>query len=112
MFDFLKRGETGAGSVPATGAPEVKASAAGRVAAWGSAGRVTWSARDSATLTRTGFAANPIGFRTVRMIAEAVAALPLVLQDHDRRYDIHPVIDLVRRPNGAQGRADLIEALI
>ncbi|PWG18278.1 phage portal protein [Salibaculum griseiflavum] len=106
MFDFLKRGEA------ETGAPEAKASAAGRVAAWGSAGRVTWSARDSVTLTKTGFAANPIGFRTVKMIAEAVAALPLVLQDHDRRYDSHPVLDLIRRPNAAQGRAELIEALI
>ncbi|NBD28514.1 MAG: phage portal protein [Alphaproteobacteria bacterium] len=108
MFDFLKRGEADAG----TGAPEAKASATGRVAAWGSAGRVTWSARDSVTLTKTGFAANPIGFRTVKMIAEAVAALPLVLQDHERRYDSHPVLDLVRRPNGAQGRAELVEALI
>ncbi|WP_412509440.1 phage portal protein [Roseovarius sp. SYSU LYC5161] len=113
MFDFLKRGDTGTEPAPRTGAaPEAKASAAGRVAAWGSAGRVTWSARDSVTLTKTGFVANPIGFRTVKMIAEAVAALPLVLQDHDRRYDSHPVIDLVRRPNGAQGRAELIEALI
>jgi phage portal protein BeeE len=116
MFDFLKRGETGpvpaSGTGPETSPPEAKASAAGRVAAWGSAGRVTWSARDSVTLTKTGFAANPIGFRTVRMIAEAVAALPLVLQDHARRYDSHPVLDLVQRPNGAQGRAELIEALI
>ena len=91
--------------------PEAKASATGKIAAWGTAGRSVWGARDSASLTRTGFTANPVGFRAVKMIAEAAAALPLVLQDAERRYDTHPVIDLISRPNGAQGRAELFEAL-
>jgi HK97 family phage portal protein len=63
------------------------------------------------SLTRTGFQGNPIGFRVVRMISEAAAALPLVLQDDQRRYEAHPVLDLLRRPNGAQGRAELFEAI-
>ena len=109
MFDFLKRGEA---AQAASAAPEAKASAAGRVAAWGTAGRVSWSPRDTVSLTKTGFAANPVGFRTVKIISEAVAALPLVLQDAERRYDSHPVLDLLRRPNGAQGKAELVEALI
>ena len=45
------------------------------------------------------------------MIAEAAAALPLVLQDQNTRYDLHPVLDLMRQPNAAQGRAELFEAL-
>ena len=45
------------------------------------------------------------------MIAEAAAALPLVCQDHERRFEAHPVIDLMRRPNQGQGRAELLEAL-
>lgn len=109
MFDFLKRAD-GEQSVP-----EVKASATGKIAAqvsgWGSAGRAVWGARDTATLTRTGFMANPVGFRAVKLIAEAAAALPLVLQDAERRYDTHPILDLIARPNGAQGRAELLEAL-
>jgi HK97 family phage portal protein len=60
---------------------------------------------------RTGFAGNPVGFRCVKMIAEAAAALPLVLQDSERRFAAHPVLDLVARPNPAQGRAELFEAL-
>ncbi|MGI3168251.1 phage portal protein [Pseudooceanicola sp. C21-150M6] len=90
---------------------EVKASAAGPVISYHSAGRVVWSPRDMATLTRTGFAGNPVGFRAVKMIAEAGAALPLVLQDAERRYEVHPVLSLLSRPNGAQGRAELLEAL-
>ena len=90
---------------------ETKASATGRVMAWHGAGRVAWSPRDTATLTRTGFAGNPIGFRCVKMIAEAAAALPLVLQDSTQRYAEHPLLTLIKRPNPAQGRAELLEAL-
>lgn len=108
MFDFLKRSDV----ETAQAAPfEAKASATGKIAAWGAAGRTVWGARDAASLTRVGFTANPVGFRAVKMIAEAAAALPLVLQDDVRRYDSHPVMDLIRRPNGAQGRAELFEAL-
>ncbi len=106
MFDFLKRQEAAQADVP-----EVKASATGKVAAWGAVGRSVWGARDSATLTRSGFTSNPVGFRAVKIIAEAAAALPLVLQDAERRYDTHPVLELIQRPNGAQGRAELFEAL-
>ena len=91
--------------------PEVKASATGKIAALGSVGRSVWGARDTASLTRSGFAGNPVAFRAVKMIAEAAAALPLVLQNVERRYDTHPVLDLIHRPNGAQGRAELLEAL-
>jgi HK97 family phage portal protein len=104
MFQFLKRSDQ-----PAV--PERKASAAGRVVAFHGSGRVGWSPRDVVTLTRVGFAGNPVGFRAVRLIAEAAAALPLVLQDADRRYAEHPVLKLLARPNPMQGRAELMEAL-
>ncbi len=104
VFDFLKR------AAPAE-APEQKASVAGRVVAWPGAGRVAWSPRDTASLTRAGFLGNPVGFRAVKLIAETAAALPLVLQDCQRRYETHPLLDLVRRPNPAQGRAELLEAI-
>ncbi|MDW3221792.1 MAG: phage portal protein [Paracoccaceae bacterium] len=104
VFDFLKRGTP----------PEVleqKASATGPVVAYQTSGRVAWSPRDAVSLTRTGFSGNPVGFRSVKLIAEAAAALPLVLQDNEQRYDAHPIIDLVSRPNPMQGRAELLEAL-
>ena len=105
ILDFFRQ----SGAEPK--APEQKASATGRVAAWHSAGRVAWSPRDTTTLTRTGFAGNPVGFRCVKMVAEAAASLPLVLQNDTERYSAHPVLDLVRSPNPAQGRAELFEAL-
>ena len=96
------------------GAPrpsETKASAAGPVLAWHGAGRVAWSPRDAGSLARTGFVGNPVGFRCVKLIAEAAAALPLVLQDRRARFDDHPLLRLIERPNQAQGRAELLESL-
>ena len=92
------------------GVPEKKASATGPVIAFHGAGRPVWSARDVASLTRHGFAGNPVGFRSVKMIAEAAAAVPLVLQDVERRYDVHPLLALLARPNPGQGGADLLES--
>lgn len=103
VFDFIRRSQRAI--------PEQKASATGRVIAYGTSGRVAWSPRDTVSLTKTGFQGNPIGFRAVRLIAEAAAALPLVCQDHERRYEIHPILNLIGRPNAAQGRAELFEAL-
>jgi len=103
MFDFLRRG--------AVSVPEVKASATGPVIAYGGSGRIAWTPRDTVSLTKVGFAGNPVGFRSVKLIAEAAAALPLVLQDHERRYDQHPILSLIGRPNPLQGRAELFEAL-
>ena len=106
MFDFLKRADRGdALSV------EKKASATGRVVAWGSSGRVAWSPRDAVSLAKSGFQGNPIGFRAVKLIAEAAAALPVICQDAERRYDVHPLLGLLARPNAAQGRAELLEAV-
>ena len=94
-----------------TPAIEAKASATGPVVAYATSGRIAWSPRDTVSLTKTGFAGNPIGFRAVKLIAEAAAALPLVLQDAEMRCESHPALTLLARPNPAQGRAELFEAL-
>ena len=90
-------------------APEAKASAAAPLVAFQRAGRAAWSARDTATLTRVGFLGNPVAFRCVKIIAEAAAAVPAVVQDADRRFDVHPVIDLLAGPNPGQSGAALLE---
>ncbi len=102
VFDFLRRTHE---------VPEQKASATGPVVAYQTSGRVAWSPRDAVSLTKVGFCGNPVGYRAVKLIAEAAAALPLVVQDHETRYDTHPLISLLAQPNGGQGRAELLEAL-
>jgi HK97 family phage portal protein len=114
VFHFLKRGDA-VPAAPAAAPVEAKASATGRLigrgAVWAGGGRVAWSPRDTASLTRNGFQGNPVAFRAVRLIAEAAAALPLVVQDHERRYEQHPLAALIARPNGVQGRAEFLEAV-
>lgn len=92
-------------------AAEKKSSVAAGVVAFQGAGRVAWSGRDTASLARNGFMGNPVGFRCVKMISEAAAAVGLLLSDSERRYDQHPMLSLLGRPNQAQGRADILEAL-
>jgi HK97 family phage portal protein len=104
VWDIFRRGRKDEAGI------EAKASATGPVVAWQNTGRVAWSARDTASLTRTGFTGNPVGFRAVKLIAEASAAVPLVLQDQAQRYEVHPLLDVLRRPNPAQGQAELFEA--
>ena len=92
----------------AEAAPEAKASAAGRILAGGRG--TSWTPRESGALTRAGFTGNPVGFRAVKLVAEAAAALPIVADGG--RVVAHPVLSLLARPNAAQGRAELIEALV
>ncbi len=92
----------------AEAAPEAKASAAGRVLAGGRG--TSWTPRETGALTRAGFAGNPVGFRAVKLVAESVAALPVVADGG--RVVVHPALSLLARPNAEQGRAELVEALV
>ena len=117
MFEFFRKAATGGGEAKASAVGPLMAGplAPGKVAARGAVNRAGWragwNARDGVSLTRAGFLGNPMGFRAIRLIAEAGAALPLVLQDCERRYDRHPVLALLGRPNPAQGKADFLEAV-
>ena len=44
------------------------------------------------------------------MIAEAAAAVPVLLQDVDRSYETHPLLALMAQPNQVQDSAALFEA--
>ncbi len=105
-WNFLARRATGAKA-------EAKAAVPARapVIAFHGSGRVAWSGRDTVSLMRNGFAGNPVGFRCVRLIAEAAAALPLLFLDGAVRLEAHPLRSLVERPNPAQGRAEFLEAV-
>ncbi|QIE41639.1 phage portal protein [Rhodobacteraceae bacterium SC52] len=109
-LDFLKR-DAPKSPLPPPAAPQRKAATGAALAMAAAGGGGLGVARDSASLVRHGFAGNPVGFRSVKMIAEAAAALPLIVQDSACRYETHPMGCLVARPNPAQGRAELLEAV-
>ncbi|MEO0820005.1 MAG: phage portal protein [Pseudomonadota bacterium] len=92
-------------------APEEKASAAGPLLAFQGPGRAVWSPRDTASLTRNGYVENVIGYRAVRMLAEAAATIPLVLSEEGCRMAEHPLLRLLSRPNPAQDGRGMLEAV-
>jgi HK97 family phage portal protein len=91
---------------------ERKASATGPIVAMNSGvGRTAWTPRDGVSLTKNGFAGNVIGFRCVRMVAEAAAATPLILSDGERELVRHPIKRLLRAPNQGQQGAAFLESV-
>ena len=88
---------------------EEKASAVGPLMAFRSLGRAVWSPRDHVSLTRNGYEQNVIGFRSVRMVAESAAAIPLVLNENGARMTDHPVLRLLERPNPGQAGRTFME---
>ncbi|WP_185983133.1 phage portal protein [Aureimonas mangrovi] len=62
-------------------------------------------------LARSGFMANPVVYRSVRLIAENAAAVPLLLYRGAQEVEAHPILDRLRRPNAMEDGAALIETL-
>lgn len=95
----------------ATPPREQKASAAGPALAFHGLGRAVWSPRDQVSLIRTGYEENVIGFRAVRMVAEAAAAIPLMLDEDGARQSEHPVLRLLAQPNPGQDGRGFLESV-
>jgi len=91
--------------------PEQKASRTEALFALFAAAKPYWSPKNISDLAREGYAKNPVAYRCVRTIAEAVASLPLAMYDGLRELDRHPLLDLLARPNPRETRADFLEAV-
>jgi len=90
---------------------ETKRSATAPLIALHQAGRPQWTPRNYAALAQEGFASNAIGYRCVRMIAEAAGSLPWLLYDGDAEVSAHPLLDLLRKPNPGQPGREFGEQL-
>ncbi len=91
---------------------ETKRSAAAPLIALHSSGRPQWTPRNYAALAREGFAANAVGYRCVRMIAEATASLPWLAYENEAEVTAHPVLSLLARPNPGQPGREFLEMLV
>jgi HK97 family phage portal protein len=92
-------------------AAETKRSATGPLIALHGAGRPQWTPRNYAALAKEGFASNAIGYRCVRMIAEAAASLRWVLYEGEREIAEHPLLRLLDAPNPGQPGREFTEQL-
>ncbi|MEQ8825471.1 MAG: phage portal protein [Filomicrobium sp.] len=89
---------------------EEKASKTAGLVAFDGPGHAVWSPRDYAAFAREGFAQNAVVYRSVRMIAEAAASIPLLLYRGDEEIDEHPLLELLTRPSHDQTATDLLES--
>ncbi|SNY92794.1 phage portal protein, HK97 family [Cohaesibacter sp. ES.047] len=91
---------------------EAKSSRTGALLAFHRTGRPMWTPRDYGTLAREGYARNPIVYRSIRMISEATASVPILCQIGEERFTDHPALHLMARPNPKQGGADWLEEIV
>ncbi|MEZ5907542.1 MAG: phage portal protein [Hyphomicrobiaceae bacterium] len=89
---------------------DTKASSAGPLIALQTLGQPAWTPRDYAALAREGMMQNAIVYRSVRMIAEAAASVPLLLYSGADELEDHALLDLLARPSPGQTYTDLMEA--
>lgn len=85
--------------------------AAGGVSLVAGEGEARWTGRSYAALSREGFMKNPVAHRTVRLVAEAAAAIPWLAYRDAQEIDGHPALELIGQPNARMGGADFFEAL-
>ncbi|WP_035873422.1 phage portal protein [Cucumibacter marinus] len=67
--------------------------------------------RSYAGLARAGMMRNPVVFRCIRLIAEGLGAMPLVVEEGGQRFTEHRVLGLIERPNPRQTRQEFLETI-
>jgi HK97 family phage portal protein len=77
-----------------------------------SQGAARWTRRDLASLIKESYLKNPVAYRAVKLVAEAVADIPWLLMDGDQELSAHPMLTLFAKPNARQERAVFLEAMV
>jgi HK97 family phage portal protein len=93
-------------------AAQVKSSRAATVFPIGLPGLTRPQPRRLTELVRQGYEQNPIVFRSVRMVAEAVASVPWLAYVDGVEAPDHPMLALMKAPNAAQTQGAFVETLV
>jgi len=88
---------------------ETKQSRAHALVSVHTTGTPVWTPRNYQEFAKQGFAENAVGFRCVKMIAEAAASVKLQVVEGGERLDDHPLLKLLNRPNPAESGRNLLE---
>lgn len=89
---------------------DTKSVTPGAILSWHAPGRAVWAPRDYHAFAREGFMENPIVYRSIRMISEAAASVPLGLYVDGAEVDDHPLLALLSNPCPDQTSTDLLES--
>jgi HK97 family phage portal protein len=91
--------------------PEAKASRTARLLQIDYGGRARWTPRDYAALSRASYLTNAVAYRSVRLVAENVAAITYLLYEGTRELTEHPLLAILAHPNPRDDRAGFLEAV-
>lgn len=92
---------------------EQRASQAGRLIFMATGGQVVRTEVKYETLAEEGYENNPVVYRCVRLIADALKSLPVLVFDNAKDVtDTHPLAVILRAPNPDQTWSELIEAIV
>ncbi len=75
-------------------------------------GAARWTRRDTVSLIKESYLKNPVAYRAVKMVSEAVADIPWMLFEGAQELSAHPLLTLLEKPNARQDRSTFIEALV
>lgn len=89
-----------------------KHSAVGPMVSLRRVGRPIWSDRRYTVFAREGYKQNVIGYRSIRLIAENAAAVPLLLYKGDEEISDHPFLKVLAQPNPWQSGPELVDAFV
>jgi len=89
---------------------EVKKSQAHSLISLHTTGNPVWAPRNYVTFAKQGFAENAIGYRCVKMIAEAAASVNLHVVEDGQVLAVHPMQALLQKPNPAESGRNLLES--
>lgn len=98
LFDFLRK-------------PETKESAVGRIMV-SSPGQAAWKPRDYKSFADEAYARNVVAYRSINRIADAVASVKWTLWRGEEEVTVHPLLDLIKRPNPQMSGDEYMRAKI
>jgi HK97 family phage portal protein len=74
-------------------------------------GEANWTELAGPALAREGYQRNPVVYRCVRMVAEALSSLPFVLREGEAEIVAHPLLDLLAKPSPGRSGAAFLDTL-
>jgi HK97 family phage portal protein len=98
------------------GKSETKSSRVAPLIAMGSLGQPIWTPRRYDALAEEGYHQNVIVYRCIKLIAQGIASIPLLLYQnlsgHDHEVLEHPLLELLKRPSQHQAGSAWLESAI
>jgi len=92
------------------GTDEAKKSQAHSLISLHTTGNPVWTPRNYAAFAKEGFSQNAVGYRCVKMIAEAAASVKWHVVENGKVLATHPLQELLAKPNPAESGRNLLES--